>query len=67
MGSYSFTQLPIISTTNSMSSAFSANSDSILNTNCVDFGATLNRITTTSFYICRLARNRQFGWYARGY
>lgn len=67
MGSYSFTQLPIISTTNSFTSAFSANSDAMTNTNGADFSGVLNRITNTSFYISRLVRIRQFGWYARGY
>ena len=67
MGSYSFTQLPIISTTNSFDAAFSANGTTFLNSNGADFSGVLNRITNTSFYISRLSRSRQFGWYARGY
>ena len=67
MGSYSFTQLPIISTTNSFDSAFSADGTYFLNSNGADFSGVLNRITNTSFYISRLSRSRQFGWYARGY
>ena len=67
MGSYSFTQLPIISTTNSFDTAFSANGNTFLNSNGADFSGVLNRITNTSFYISRLSRSRQFGWYARGY
>ena len=67
MGSYSFTQLPIISTTNSFDTAFSANGTTFLNSNGADFSGVLNRITNTSFYISRLSRSRQFGWYARGY
>ena len=67
MGSYSFTQLPIISTTNSFDAAFSADGTTFLNSNGADFSGVLNRITNTSFYISRLSRSRQFGWYARGY
>ena len=67
MGSYSFTQLPIISTTNSFDAAFSADGTTFLNSNGADFSGVLNRITNTSFYISRLSKSRQFGWYARGY
>ena len=67
MGSYSFSQLPIISTTTNSNIAFSASSVNITNANAADFSGMINRLTTSSFYISRLNGDRKFGWYARGY